>query len=144
MTETTGPADRPTAQPQLHPIASDDDVVVFRHAVRAAAVAAGLRLIDQTKLVTAASELARNALEHGGGGLGQVGSPETAGRQGVRVIVEDDGPGISDLDLALTDGFSRDDGMGMGLPGSRRLVDSFDLWSEVGVGTCVIVEMWAL
>ena len=144
MTETTAPADGHTAQPRLYPIVSDDDVVQFRHVVRAAAVAAGLRLIDQTKLVTAASELARNALEHGGGGVGEVGSPETPGRRGVRVIVEDDGPGVSDLDLALTDGFSRANGMGMGLPGSRRLVDSFDLWSEVGVGTCVIIEKWAL
>jgi serine/threonine-protein kinase RsbT len=62
----------------------------------------------------------------------------------VRVIVEDDGPGIPDIDLALTDGFSRENGMGMGLPGSRRLVDSFDLWSEIDVGTCVIVEKWTL
>lgn len=128
---------------QQYPIVSDDDVVLFRHRVRAAAVAAGMRLIDQTKLVTAASELARNALEHGGGGLGEIGLPETPGRRGVRVIVEDDGPGIADLDLALTDGFSRDSGMGMGLPGSRRLVDYFDVWSEQGVGTCVIVEKWS-
>lgn len=142
MTETTAPTDGHHAHPRLYPIASDDDVVKFRHVVRAAAEAAGLRLIDQTKLVTAASELARNALEHGGGGLGEVGPPETAGRAGVRVIVEDDGPGISDLDMALTDGFSRDKGMGLGLPGSRRLVDLFDLWSEAGVGTCVIVEKW--
>jgi serine/threonine-protein kinase RsbT len=144
MAENAASADGEAPQPRLYPIVSDNDVVQFRHQVRAAAVAAGLRLVDQTKLVTAASELARNALEHGGGGLGEIGSPETAGRRGVRVILEDDGPGISDLDLALTDGFSRDSGMGMGLPGSRRLVDYFDLWSEVGVGTCVIVEKWAL
>ena len=144
MTQTPASDDGHTAEPRLYPIASDDDVVQFRHAVRAAAVAAGLRLIDQTKLVTAASELARNALEHGGGGLGEIGSPDIAERSGVQVIVEDDGPGIPDLDLALTDGFSRDNGMGMGLPGSRRLVDSFDLWSELGVGTCVIIEVWAL
>jgi len=121
----------------------DDDVVQFRHQVRAAAVAAGLRLIDQTKLVTAASELARNALEHGGGGLGEISTPRTAGRTGVRLIVEDDGPGIPDVALALTDGASRAGGMGMGLPGARRLVDAFELWSEVGVGTCVTVEKWA-
>jgi serine/threonine-protein kinase RsbT len=119
-------------------------VVQFRHAVRGAAVAAGLRLIDQTKLVTAASELARNALEHGGGGLGEVCSPLTAGRTGVRLIVEDDGPGIPDVDMAMTDGISGGGGLGLGLPGTRRLVDSFELWSEVGVGTCVTVEKWAL
>lgn len=107
-------------------------------------MAEGLRLIDQTKLVTAASELARNALEHGGGGLGEVCAPETAGRRGVRLIVEDDGPGIPDVTLALSDGYSRSRGLGMGLPGSRRLVDFFELWSEVGVGTCVTVEKWAL
>lgn len=141
---TTSSAEGAVLQPRLHPIVSDNDVVQFRHEVRAAAVAAGLRLIDQTKLVTAASELARNALEHGGGGMGEIGSPETAGRRGVRLVVEDDGPGIPDIDLALTDGFSRQNGMGMGLPGSRRLVDFFDLWSEPGVGTCVIVEKWTL
>jgi len=130
----------------MYPIACDDDVVQFRHRVREAAIAAGLRLIDQTKLVTAASELARNALEHGGGGLGEVCSPETVGRAGVRLIVEDDGPGIPDIALAMTDGVSGGGalGMGMGLPGTRRLVDLFEVWSEVGVGTCVTVEKWAL
>jgi len=130
--------------PNVFPIVCDDDVVQFRHRVRAAALAAGLRLIDQTKLVTAASELARNALEHGGGGLGEVSTPQTAGRTGVRLIVEDDGPGIPDLDLAMTDGISGAGGLGLGLPGTRRLVDSFEIWSEVGVGTCVTVEKWAL
>lgn len=140
-TPANPPAEDAERQPTLHPIVSDDDVVQFRHRVRAAAVAAGLRLIDQTKLVTAASELARNALEHGGGGLGEISSP-TDGRTGVRLIVEDDGPGIPDVALALTDGFSRARGMGLGLPGTRRLVDAFELWSVVGVGTCVTVEKW--
>lgn len=144
---TTSPTPPPEASsepaPALYPIVCDDDVVQFRHRVRAAAVAAGLRLIDQTKLVTAASELARNALEHGGGGLGEISTPRTAGRTGVRLIVEDDGPGIEDTALALTEGASRTRGMGMGLPGARRLVDAFELWSEVGVGTCVTVEKWA-
>lgn len=125
------------------PIASDEDVARFRKEVRAAAVAAGLRLIDQTKLVTAASELARNALEHGLGGHGEILPLADSGRAGVRLIVDDDGPGIADLALALTDRFSGGRGMGMGLPGSRRLVDAFDIWSEVGVGTCVTVEKWA-
>lgn len=140
-TPSAEPSGRPSA---LYPIACDDDVVQFRHAVRGATVAAGLRLIDQTKLVTAASELARNALEHGGGGLGEICPPLTAGRNGVRLIVEDDGPGIPDLDRAMTDGISGGGGLGLGLPGTRRLVDSFELWSEIGVGTCVTVEKWAL
>jgi len=142
---TTTPPTRTSVRPAaLYPIVCDDDVVQFRHAVREAAVAVGLRLIDQTKLVTAASELARNALEHGGGGLGEVCAPQTAGRIGVRLIVEDDGPGIPDVALAMTDGISTGGGLGMGLPGTRRIVDAFELWSEVGVGTCVTVEKWAL
>lgn len=138
------PPTEASERPIVLPIVCDDDVVAFRHRVREAAVAAGLRLIDQTKLVTAASELARNALEHGGGGLGEVCAPQTAGRTGVRLIVEDDGPGIPDVELAMTDGISGAGGLGLGLPGTRRLVDSFELWSEVGVGTCVTVEKWAL
>lgn len=138
------PPTDPAARLDIFPIVCDDDVVEFRHRVREAAVAAGLRLIDQTKLVTAASELARNALEHGGGGLGEVCAPQTVGRCGVRLIVEDDGPGIPDLELAMTDGVSGAGGLGLGLPGTRRLVDSFELWSEIGVGTCVTVEKWAL
>lgn len=143
---TTPPAKASGHPPNVYPIACDDDVVQFRYRVREAAIANGLRLIDQTKLVTAASELARNALKHGGGGLGEVCSPETVGRAGVRLIVEDDGPGIPDIALAMTDGFSGvgAPGLGLGLPGTRRLVDSFELWSEVGVGTCVTVEKWAL
>ncbi len=124
-------------------ITCDDDVVRFRHGVRAAAIAAGLRLIDQTKLVTAASELARNALEHGGGGQGEILPSATPGHSGVRLIIDDDGPGIADIDGALADGVTGGSGMGMGLPGSRRLVDVFEIWSEVGVGTCVTVETWA-
>ena len=121
----------------------DEDVVRFRHLVRAAAVAAGLRLIDQTKLVTAASELARNALEHGGGGHGEILPAATPDRRGVRLIIDDDGPGIAEVGLALADGYTGGTGMGMGLPGSRRLVDLFEIWSEPGVGTCVTVEKWA-
>jgi serine/threonine-protein kinase RsbT len=128
--------------PGLYPIACDEDVAQFRRRVREAAVAAGLRLIDQTRLVTAAGELARNALEHGGGGLGEVCAPEAAGRRGVRLIVEDGGPGIADVEQAMTDDTSGARGLGMGLPGARRLVDAFELWSQVGVGTCVTIEKW--
>lgn len=126
-------------------ISCDEDVVRVRHAVRAAAERAGLRLIDQTKLVTAASELARNALEHGGGGTAEVSALPAAsgGRRGVRLVVEDGGPGIADVDRAMTDGFSGGAGMGMGLPGSRRLVDRFELWTQPGAGTRLTVEKWA-
>ena len=141
MSMTASPAAEDESQ--LHRLATDDDVVRFRHHVRSAAVAAGMRLIDQTKLVTAASELARNAVEHGGGGLGEILPAATPGHRGVRLVVEDDGPGIPDLGLALTDGYTNGAGMGLGLPGARRLVDVFEVWSEAGVGTCVTAEKWA-
>jgi len=140
---TTSPTTRATEPSALYPIRSDEDVIRFRHEARAAALAAGLRLIDQTKLVTAASELARNALVHGGGGQAEILPAASPGRTGVRLIVEDDGPGIGDIVQALTDGYTVGGGMGLGLPGTRRLVDVFELWSELGVGTCVTVEKWA-
>ena len=140
---TTAPTGRAGNASASYPIASDEDVVRFRHQVRAAAVSIGMRLVDQTKLVTAASELARNALEHGGGGQGEVEVVGAHGAAGVRLLVEDDGPGIADVELALVDGYSGAGiGMGLGLPGARRLVDVFEIWSQVGVGTCVTVEKW--
>lgn len=123
-------------------IRTEEDVVRVRQSVRAAAVAISMRLVEQTKLVTAASELSRNALEHGGGGKAELQVLHHGPRCGVRLIVEDDGPGIRDLGLALTDGYSTGGGMGLGLAGSRRLVDEFDLWSEVGVGSCVTIVVW--
>jgi serine/threonine-protein kinase RsbT len=124
-------------------ILTDEDVVRVRQSVREAAVAVGMRLVEQTKLVTAASEVARNALDHGGGGKAELQVLRDGGRRGVRLIVEDDGPGIPDVDLALTDGYTTGGGMGLGLAGSRRLVDEFELWSEVGVGSCVTIVGWA-
>ena len=109
-----------------------------------AAAAAKLSLIDQTKLITAASELARNALVHGGGGLARVETVTSpAGRAGIRVTFTDKGPGISDVDLALTDGWTSGDGLGLGLSGARRLVDEFELKSELGAGTSVVVVKWS-
>jgi serine/threonine-protein kinase RsbT len=126
------------------PITSGDDVVRVRQLVRQAAAAGGLSLVEQTKLVTAASELARNALIHGGGGVASIEAVESgAGRSGVRVTFSDSGPGIADVDLALTDGWTSGDGLGLGLSGARRLVDEFDLTSKPGEGTCVVVAKWS-
>jgi serine/threonine-protein kinase RsbT len=126
------------------PIRSGDDVVRVRQQVRVVAATSGLSLVDQTKVVTAASELARNALVHGGGGLAQVEMVTSGnGRNGIRIGFTDKGPGIADLDLALTDGWSSGDGLGLGLSGARRLVDEVERISEPGGGTSVVVVKWS-
>jgi len=126
------------------PIRSGDDVVRIRQQVRTVAARSGLSLVDQTKLVTAASELARNALVHGGGGTARVEVVTSgSGKNGVRIGFTDDGPGIADLDLALTDGWSSGDGLGLGLSGARRLVDEFELTSKPGHGTSIVVVKWS-
>jgi serine/threonine-protein kinase RsbT len=126
------------------PIRTGDDVVRVRQQVRVVAAQNGLSLVDQTKLVTAASELARNALVHGGGGLARVEVVTSGtGKPGVRIDFTDDGPGIADLDLALTDGWTSGDGLGLGLSGARRLVDEFELTSKPGRGTSVVVTKWS-
>jgi serine/threonine-protein kinase RsbT len=125
------------------PIATDEDVVRVRQAVRASAVAAKLSLVDQTKLVTAASELARNTLIYGGGGQAVIEAVEGERRCGVRVLFADSGPGIADLALAFTDGYTTGGGLGLGLSGARRLVDEFDIVTAVGQGTRVTVIKWA-
>lgn len=119
-------------------------MVRVRQLVRTLAADNGLSLVDQTKLVTAASELARNTLVHGGGGTAQlevVKSP--VGRVGVKLHFTDEGPGITDIDLALTDGWTTGTGLGLGLSGARRLVDEFDLTSKPGAGTSVMVVKWS-
>ncbi len=131
--------DAPTKQS----IASDQDVVRVRQMVRQAAVAAKLPLVDQTKLVTAASELARNTLVHGGGGHASVEPIHNGRRAGVRAVFVDEGPGIADLDLAFTDGYTTGGGLGLGLSGSRRLCDEFDIDTAAGQGTRVTVVKWA-
>ncbi|HEX4092187.1 MAG TPA: ATP-binding protein [Trebonia sp.] len=126
------------------PIRSGDDVVRIRQHVRNAAAGTGLSLVDQTKLVTAASELARNTLIHGGGGVARVEVVKSAnGRNGVKLAFVDTGPGIPNIDLALKDGWTSGSGLGLGLSGSRRLVDEFELTSEVGAGTSVVVVKWS-
>lgn len=123
-------------------ITSSDEVVIVRQRVRTAAIELGFSLIDQTKVVTAASELARNTLVHAGGGRASVEVVSDGSRRGLRLVFSDDGPGITDLQLALTDGWSSGGGLGLGLSGSRRLVDSFELDSEPGRGTVVTVIKW--
>jgi serine/threonine-protein kinase RsbT len=124
-------------------ISSDADVVRVRQSVRTLAVSAKLTLIDQTKLVTAVSELARNTLIHGGGGDATVEVVTAGTRRGVRVAFVDTGPGIADVSLALTDGWSSGSGLGLGLSGARRLVDDFELKSDPDAGTSVSVVKWA-
>ncbi|HEY2270956.1 MAG TPA: anti-sigma regulatory factor [Streptosporangiaceae bacterium] len=126
------------------PIRTGDDVVRVRQQVRAVAAKSGLSLVDQTKLVTAASELARNALVHGGGGSARVDVVTSGtGKRGVRIGFTDDGPGIADVDQALTDGWTSGGGLGLGLSGARRLVDEFELNSKPGSGTSVVVTKWS-
>ncbi|MCW3842923.1 ATP-binding protein [Micromonospora yasonensis] len=124
-------------------IRSDEDVVRVRQLVRTTAVAAKLSLVDQTKLVTAASELARNTLIYGGGGTAEVAAVDDGRRRGIRIVFADEGPGIPDLDLALTDGYTTGGGLGLGLSGARRLVDDFDIRTAVGEGTRVTVTKWS-
>ncbi|MFD4752314.1 anti-sigma regulatory factor [Streptomyces sp. NPDC058426] len=134
------PAPAPT---QTMTIATNNDVVKARQLVRSLAQESGLSLVEQTKLVTAASELARNTLVHAGGGELLASRVSAAGHEGVRLVFRDDGPGIPEPDLALTDGWTSGDGMGLGLSGSRRLVDDFTLDTSVGEGTTVTVTKWA-
>jgi serine/threonine-protein kinase RsbT len=125
-------------------IGSGDDVVRVRQQVRVAAADNGLSLVDQTKLVTAASELARNTLIHGGGGRATVEVVKSPnGRTGIKLSFTDEGPGIPNLELALTDGWSSGTGLGLGLSGARRLVDEFELDSKPGIGTSIVVVKWS-
>ncbi|MEU8821888.1 anti-sigma regulatory factor [Actinoplanes sp. NPDC048796] len=123
-------------------VTSDQDVVRVRQLVRTLAVAVKLSLVDQTKLVTAASELARNTLVYGGGGTVEVSRVDNGRRPGIRIVFADQGPGIADLDLAFTDGYTTGSGMGLGLSGARRLVDEFDIVTAPGAGTSITVTKW--
>jgi serine/threonine-protein kinase RsbT len=124
------------------PIQSSSDVVRVRQMVREWAVAMGFSLVDQTKIVTAASELARNAYEHGGGGTVRLESLNNASRRGLRLTFSDQGTGIADVEQALKDGFTTGDGMGLGLGGARRLVNDFAIDSKPGQGTRVTIVRW--
>ena len=123
-------------------IASHDDIVQVRRRVRDWAVQLGFSLVDQTKLVTAASELARNTLVYGLGGTLLMESVLNESRRGLRLTFEDHGPGIADVNLALKDGFTTGTGLGLGLSGARRLSHDFQLTSKVGEGTRVVIGRW--
>ena len=123
-------------------IRSSSDVVRVRQVVRSWAAELGFSLVDQTKLVTGASELGRNTLEHGRGGRVRVEMLNDGSRRGLRMTFEDEGPGIPDMQLALSDGYSSGTGLGLGLGGTRRLMSEFRIQSEVGKGTRVQAVRW--
>jgi serine/threonine-protein kinase RsbT len=121
---------------------SSEDIVRVRQAARALAVALGFSLVDQTKIVTATSELARNTIEHGRGGSVRLRTLSNGARNGLRLDFQDSGPGIPNLELALRNGYTTGGGLGLGLSGSRRLMNEFEIHSEVGKGTRVSVTRW--
>ena len=124
------------------PLSGDHHIVLCRQAVRRMAKELGFSLVDETKLVTAASELARNVMVHGGGGTVRWQILREGTRCGLRLTFEDRGPGIADIKLALTDGYTTAGGLGMGLAGARRLVNEFEIKSVVGEGTRVTITRW--
>ncbi len=124
------------------PIKDSNDVVFVRQRVRAWAIGLKLSLVDQTKVVTAASELGRNTLQHGGGGELEIAEVANGARKGIRLTFSDRGPGIEDVKQALTDGFTTKQGMGLGLGGSKRLMNEFDIRTSPGQGTTVTVIRW--
>jgi serine/threonine-protein kinase RsbT len=124
------------------PVHSAEDIVIVRQAVRKQAIAIGLGLVDQTKFVTAASELARNTLDHGGGGSVRIEIVQNGMRNGIRLIFEDQGPGIADVAMAMTDGYTTANGMGLGLSGAKRLSHEFEIQTAPGEGTKVAILRW--
>jgi serine/threonine-protein kinase RsbT len=126
----------------IRAVRTSEDVVGVRHVVREWAVAAGFSLVDQTKIVTAASELARNTVLYGGGGTVRLEALNDGPKRGLRLIFEDQGPGIADVEQALKDGYTSGNGLGLGLGGARRLVNDFEIHSRPGVGTRVAVTRW--
>lgn len=127
---------------ELIALRSMDDIIKARQLVRECAIFQGLSLVDQTKMVTAASELARNTVVHGGGGEMRLQALNDGSRRGVRVIFADSGPGIADVELAMKDGYTTRGGLGLGLSGSKRLVNEFSIESQLGKGTAVTIVRW--
>ncbi|HET7883802.1 MAG TPA: anti-sigma regulatory factor [Acetobacteraceae bacterium] len=124
------------------PLRTSDDVVRVRQAVRARAVAAGFSLVDQTKIVTAASEIGRNTIDYGGGGTLRIEVLRNGQRRGVRLIFEDQGPGIADITAVMKDGYTTGSGLGLGLGGAKRLCNEFDIRSAPGQGTTITLARW--
>jgi len=127
---------------EIHPVRGSEDIVLVRQAVRARAVELGFSLVDQTKIVTAASELARNTVIYGGGGTVTVDVLTLGARRGLRLTFLDEGPGIKDVEQAMKDGFTTGNGLGLGLSGAKRLSNDFELVSTVGQGTRVTITRW--
>lgn len=131
-----------TLRTEQKPIRSQADIVYVRQIVREWALALKFSIVEQTKLITAASELARNTLEYGKGGDMHMEQVSDGLRNGIKLVFKDEGPGIKDLSLALTDGWTSGGGLGMGLTGAKRLVNDFDIQSEPGKGTTVTIVKW--
>lgn len=127
---------------EQHAVQTSEDVVRIRQAVRQRAIDFGFNLVDQTKIVTAASELARNTVQYGGGGRLTIEGIENLGRRGLRLTFADEGPGISDIEQAMRDGFTTSSGLGLGLSGARRLSNDFQIESTPGKGTRVTITRW--
>ena len=132
----------PVVRSESLEVRSASDVVTVRQVVRTWAIDAGFSLVDQTKMVTAASELARNTIDYAGGGTVRLELINDGARRGLRVAFEDQGPGIPDIQRALTDHFTTGNGLGLGLGGARRLVNEFDITSRVGEGPRVVITRW--
>jgi serine/threonine-protein kinase RsbT len=124
------------------PLKTDEHMVIVRQAVRNLAIGLGFSLVDQTKVVTAASELARNTIQHGGGGAALLEAINDGPRRGLRLTFEDEGPGIADIAQAMKDGFTTRGGLGLGLSGAKRLTNEFAITSTPGAGTRVVITKW--
>jgi serine/threonine-protein kinase RsbT len=131
-----------TTSAEVLPVRAETDVVLVRQTVRTWSIQQGFSLVDQTKMVTAASEIARNTVIYGGGGTLRIEAVLDGTRRGLRLIFEDQGPGIEDVDLALRDGYTTGTGLGMGLGGARRLVSEFSIESKPGQGTKITLTRW--
>jgi len=127
---------------ETRPVRSSEDVVVVRRAVRALAIKLGFSLVEQTKIVTAASELARNTVDYGGGGVVRLQALADGRRVGLRLTFEDKGPGIENLELVMKDGYTSGGGLGLGLGGAKRLSNEFEIVSRPGEGTRVSIARW--